>query len=167
MLHRAHTPSQNPPPPPKCASGRKVRPPRDGRRGAAAVEFALVLPLFMTLVMGGVDYGYFFFSEQVVANAAREGARAGTLVDPGGQAPTTTAKSTAIATATAWAQQYLTNNGVKCPGGGSGCISAKYITVGTSPAIEVKIQYNAQSLTGFTGVLLPNLVSAHSAMRWQ
>jgi hypothetical protein len=141
-------------------------PRRNPSRGAAAVEFALVLPLFVTLVMGSVDYGYFFFSEQVVANAAREGARAGTLIDPEGSVPSVTARSTAVSTATAWAQRYLTLNGVTCPGGGTSCISARYITVGASPGIEVSIQYNSQSLTGFTGVILPARVSAHSAMRW-
>jgi hypothetical protein len=52
-------------------------PRRHPEGGGAAVEFALVLPLFMALVMGALDYGYFFFSQQVVTNAAREGAGGG------------------------------------------------------------------------------------------
>jgi hypothetical protein len=52
---------------------------RDSRRGAVAVEFALVLPILLLLVLGGIDWGYFFFAGQIVANAAREGARAGSL----------------------------------------------------------------------------------------
>jgi Flp pilus assembly protein TadG len=50
---------------------------RNHPRGAAAVEFALVLPLLMVLVMGTIEWGRFFFLKQVVVNSAREGARAG------------------------------------------------------------------------------------------
>lgn len=53
---------------------RRVRRPRD-QLGAAAVEFALVLPLLLTLVLAVIEFGYMFFSEASVAGAAREGAR--------------------------------------------------------------------------------------------
>lgn len=49
---------------------------RIAERGAAAVEFAILLPLFL-LVLGGItDWGRFFFTQIQLANAAREGARA-------------------------------------------------------------------------------------------
>jgi hypothetical protein len=64
---------------------------RERQRGAVAVEFALVLPLLLLLVLGGIDWGYFFFSGQIVANAAREGVRVGSLsrtgIDPCAGAP--------------------------------------------------------------------------------
>jgi Flp pilus assembly protein TadG len=73
-------------------------------RGAAAVEAALVLPLFLFIVLGGIDFGYYFFASEVVANAAREAARVGsvqaTTVDP-----TVSAKTTAT--------NYLTSVGLK------------------------------------------------------
>ena len=47
--------------------------PRD--EGAAAVEFALVLTLFLTLVFGIIQYSYYFFQMQATTSAAREGAR--------------------------------------------------------------------------------------------
>jgi Flp pilus assembly protein TadG len=58
---------------------------RQGRRrqyegGAVAVEFALVLPLLIGLIMGTIDWGYYFFVSEVVGNAAREGARAGSVM---------------------------------------------------------------------------------------
>jgi Flp pilus assembly protein TadG len=47
--------------------------------GAELVEFALVLPM-MLLVFGGiVDFGLLLQRQQVVTNAAREGARLGVL----------------------------------------------------------------------------------------
>ncbi len=44
------------------------------RRGLAAVEFALILPLLITLVLGCVDFGRFAYSYIAVTNAARVGA---------------------------------------------------------------------------------------------
>jgi len=44
------------------------------RRGASAVEFALVLPLLITIVLGCVDFGRFAYTYIAVSNAAREGA---------------------------------------------------------------------------------------------
>jgi Flp pilus assembly protein TadG len=43
--------------------------------GAAAVEFALVSVLLLTLLFGIIQYGYFFFQSTAAEHAAREGAR--------------------------------------------------------------------------------------------
>jgi Flp pilus assembly protein TadG len=58
------------------ASGR-VR--RNNQRGAAAVEFALIAPLLMMLVFGIIDCGMFINTKTMIANAAREGARNGSI----------------------------------------------------------------------------------------
>ncbi len=52
---------------------------RRGDAGAAAVEFALVLVLFLTLVFGIIQYGYYFFQLQGASAGAREGARLAAL----------------------------------------------------------------------------------------
>ena len=48
-------------------------------RGAEAVEFALVVPFFLLLVFGVVDFGYMINHDTMVNNASREGAREGAL----------------------------------------------------------------------------------------
>jgi Flp pilus assembly protein TadG len=48
----------------------------DSRTGAAAVETALVLPLFFLIVFGVIEFGRAFMVAQLLTNAAREGARA-------------------------------------------------------------------------------------------
>jgi Flp pilus assembly protein TadG len=48
---------------------------RPRSRGQGLVEFALVLPLFLILVMGIMDLGLAVFSYNSITNAAREGAR--------------------------------------------------------------------------------------------
>lgn len=44
-------------------------------RGAAAVEFAIVLPVLLVLLLGIIDFGYAFYVQGALSNAAREGAR--------------------------------------------------------------------------------------------
>ncbi len=54
----------------------RLRPGRGSRDlGAAAVEFALVVPILLLLVMGILDYGRFFFDSISLRQGAREGAR--------------------------------------------------------------------------------------------
>ena len=48
---------------------------RRNQRGAAAVEFALVLPIFIFLVFGIIQYGFYFWTAETANSAAREAAR--------------------------------------------------------------------------------------------
>ncbi len=47
----------------------------ESERGAELVEFALVFPLLLLVVLGIIDFGFLFQRMEVVTNAAREGAR--------------------------------------------------------------------------------------------
>ncbi len=49
------------------------------RRGAAAVEFALMAPLLFLLVFGMVEVGRGLMVQQLLSNAARDGARSAIL----------------------------------------------------------------------------------------
>jgi Flp pilus assembly protein TadG len=49
--------------------------PRRGRRAVAAVEFAAVLPLILTLLLGIWEVGRLIEIQQYMENATREGAR--------------------------------------------------------------------------------------------
>jgi Flp pilus assembly protein TadG len=48
-----------------------------GQKGAAAVEFAIILPLLVILVFGIIDISTALYNKQVITNASREGAREG------------------------------------------------------------------------------------------
>lgn len=52
---------------------------RRARRGASAVEFAIVAPVFFLLVLGIIEFGRMVMVQQVITNAAREGARIAVL----------------------------------------------------------------------------------------
>jgi Flp pilus assembly protein TadG len=58
---------------------RLFRKSRRERLGAAVVEFAIVAPLFITLVFGMIEYGRMVMVQQLMVNSAREGARVGVL----------------------------------------------------------------------------------------
>lgn len=47
------------------------------RRGAEAIEFALIVPVMVLLTAGLVDYSWFYNLELAVIDAARHGGRAG------------------------------------------------------------------------------------------
>lgn len=50
-----------------------------GGRGQALVEFALVLPVFLLLILGVFDFGRLIFLHTSMTNGAREGARLATV----------------------------------------------------------------------------------------
>ncbi len=50
-------------------------------RGAAVVEFAVILPLLITLIAGIVDFSLLYFNKQILVTASREGARLGIIAD--------------------------------------------------------------------------------------
>lgn len=85
---------------PRCAIGRLRSTRRRSRQGSALVEFAVVLPVFLLLVLGMIEYGRMVMVQQIITNAAREGARVGVLDN---------STSTTVSTA---ANKYLTSAGI-------------------------------------------------------
>jgi len=57
-------------------------------RGAAAVEFALILPLFIMVIFGLIQFGFYFWTAETANSSAREVARrmaVGDCWDSGGR----------------------------------------------------------------------------------
>lgn len=48
--------------------------------GQDLVEYALVLPFFLFLMLGVIEFSLLYFQYSTIANAAREGARAGIVM---------------------------------------------------------------------------------------
>ncbi|WP_022910708.1 TadE/TadG family type IV pilus assembly protein [Aestuariimicrobium kwangyangense] len=107
---------------------------RKGQRGAAAVEFALVLPVLLVLLLGIIEYGYQFFLYGSAAGAAREGARAMAI-------------STKSADAVTKADLAFTNTTGKI---GSIAVSPGGTCTAGNPVV-VTVTYNYSGLTGFFG----------------
>lgn len=52
------------------------KPKKDKREdGQAMVEFALILPIFLLILCGIIDFGWLFYNQLSLNNACREGAR--------------------------------------------------------------------------------------------
>lgn len=58
-----------------CSAARR----RAGRSGTAQIEFLMVLPVFLTLVLGSLELGCLLVTRYVVMNAAEAGVRTGIL----------------------------------------------------------------------------------------
>ena len=53
---------------------------KNGEKGQALVEFALLVPIFLLLLFAIIDFGMGFYSWITVTNGAREGARLGAVL---------------------------------------------------------------------------------------
>ena len=53
--------------------------PPTSRSGQAVLEFALILPIFLLLILAATDFGRAYLRLHLMASAAREGARVGSL----------------------------------------------------------------------------------------
>lgn len=73
---------------------------KTSRRGASMVEAAIILPIFLTLILGMLDLSVGVFRQHVVSQAARHGARR--AIVHGKMAPPKT---------TAWGTAAYTGNG--------------------------------------------------------
>jgi Flp pilus assembly protein TadG len=72
-------------------------------RGAVAAEFALLLPVLLTILFGIIEFGMIMYGREVVTNASREGARAGIIQRT---PPLTAGEITTVTT------NYLTGTGI-------------------------------------------------------
>ncbi len=111
---------------------------RKSERGAAALEFAIVLPVLILMLVGIVDFGMVMGAQSQVANAAREGGRAGALT--GMQSEAEGAAKAAIA-----GMPGATNSGTKVvvtctKTNGSGCNMAGTDS-NTGSTVTVTITY--------------------------
>lgn len=60
------------------------RPRHDGESGQSVVEFSLLVPIFMMILFGMIEFGFVFTHQLTVEYATREGARAGAALGNGG-----------------------------------------------------------------------------------
>jgi hypothetical protein len=59
----------------RCRCGSDAKRGLRGERGALAVEAAVILPVLILLILGGMDLGHRYYIQYVTSNASREGAR--------------------------------------------------------------------------------------------
>jgi Flp pilus assembly protein TadG len=131
-------------------------------RGAAAVEFALMIPILLSLVMGMIDFAWYFYVDHVITNAAREGARAGTLWT---RADDGNGEGRLIPDATQTATTHVVSAGLSSA---KVTVTVPPVTPGLVEEVKVTVAYPVGSVSGFFGTtLLPANATATSVMRRQ
>ena len=111
-------------------------------RGAVAAEFALILPVLLTILFGIIEFGMVMYGREVVTNATRERARAGIIQ----KTPAVTAEQiTSVAT------NYLTGTGVSAA---SVTFAVPASGGGTGTPVTVTATYRYPWLVPYIPVLL-------------
>ncbi len=131
--------------------------------GAAMLEFALILPWFLLILFGIINYSILLFDQAIITNAAREGARWGSI--------NTTKTSTAVCASSSpgstdpcgVANNYAASGLISF---GGATVSASSTGDGTSGSeVMVTVTYNytglGYSLTNFDNQLTAKAVMYH------
>jgi len=134
---------------------RVTRSKRAARRGAALVEFALVAPIFLLLVVGSIEFGRAIMVQEALTNASREGVRTG--IEDGSL---TTDVTTAV-------NNYLTDMSIS--GASTSVTPADPGTTsgGTEVTVTVSISYSSISWVPSPMFLKNTTLSATSVMQRQ
>ena len=121
--------------------------PSERTAGAAAVEFALLFPLFILIVFGTIDMGFAFNQKINLTQAAREGSRYGSTLGIKASHKTLTNLDGTIDT---WLLNVAT---VVIDAGGSDLATSRanrYICVAMGGTTTKRIVYSGSSTTGTT-----------------
>jgi TadE-like protein len=152
---------------PPASGGAMGRPPASvramSRRGANAIEFALTLPLFLTVLFAMIEYGYLFAMQAGIDNAIATACRSGAMIDPNAGSPTAVAEAT-----------FTSRGAMFCDGGGACSFIAEDLSTGEYAAPNRTLRCSAtrtmSELTGFLPeAIYPPTISSASYYRleWQ
>ncbi|MCQ6271389.1 pilus assembly protein [Pseudarthrobacter sp. R1] len=107
----------------------------DSERGAAAVEFAILLPLLLMLVLGTIEFGRAYNAQITLTNAARDGVRVMAIANDPTSAKTA-AKNAAASVSTTIPTSDIT-------------LSTNACSIGAQVTLTIK--YNLSTITGIAG----------------
>jgi len=113
---------------------------RISERGAAAVEFAIVVPLLVMLLLGIMEFSRVYNAQSELSAAAREGVRVLTVT--GNQTTARTAAKSVAVSLNPGLQDSNFSFGAPCP---------STVSAGTSPQATITITYSLSTLTGIAG----------------
>ncbi|MEQ1502226.1 MAG: TadE family protein [Myxococcota bacterium] len=131
-------------------------PRRTGRRGGAAVEFALIAPVLFAMLSGIVEWGWYLFNLQLVLNAVADGTRAGARIPMSASpSPATVAHDRAAA--------LLQSLGVVSSASTASAAVTVITSTGATPEVFVSVSLPYTPLIGL--IPTPATYSAQSTMR--
>lgn len=128
---------------------------RSGRaNGVAAVEFAILLPVLILIVVGTLEWGRYFTIRESVIHAAREGARGGTLLEATSE------------DACAAASDFLVSIGISASCGDGIAVDMTHSIPGGSaaiPAVQVTIDVGFETVTSLP-LAVPDNIHVEAVM---
>ncbi|MBT2532082.1 pilus assembly protein [Arthrobacter sp. ISL-48] len=113
---------------------------RASERGAVAVEFAIVAPVLVMLLLGIMEFGRAYNAQASLSAAAREAVRV--MAITGKTADATNIAKSAASSLSPGLQGTDMHFGTPCP---------TTIPPGTSPQTTLTITYNLSTITGIAG----------------
>ena len=121
--------------------------------GSVLIEFVIVLPVFLLLLLASIDWGWYFVLRETAVNATREGARAASV------APAGRAQDDATVAVTNYLRSTLGEGRVRNP-------QFAWPVVNGRQAISVSlVDYPAGPITGFAPTRVPTTLTATTVMR--
>ncbi len=140
---------------------------RGKRRGSTLIEFALIVPVLLAIVMGIIEFGWQVRNQLTVANAAREGARYASV---GKKTTEITARIKSMAASIPGAPTSLTITIFRNDAGGTTYATAVGDTATTNNAptgslIRIQVSAPNRSLTGIFPFLNNRTVRSEVVMR--
>jgi Flp pilus assembly protein TadG len=118
---------------------------RSGRPwGQATVEFALILPVLLLLVMGAMETGRLFNAYLIISNGAREGARLGSVQ---GTSSAIVTKVQSVTSTLNAASRTITVTGAQGAAGGTVTVTVVYRFAFITPLIGRLFPSNPYNLT--------------------
>ncbi len=113
---------------------------QQNERGAVAAEFALLLPVLLTILFGIIEFGMIMYGREIVTNATREGARAGITQGP---------PKLSTGAITTISNNYLVNTGVNPA-------NVTFTAVGAGGATPATLTVTAQLSVFFSDPVYPS-----------
>ena len=121
----------------------------NNQTGAAMVEFAIVLPLLLTLIFGMIEFSIMLYDKAMITNATREGTRLGILfrTDP--------IPATGIGSIPDTVDNYLQNNLISL-----GQPNATWTTSVSGTCTAAGAPITVTVTYPYTFLVLPNFITA-------
>lgn len=138
------------------------------RRGQGIVEFAIIIPVLIAMLIGIVEFGWLVKNNLTVSNATREGARAASLGKTNAEVTSRIQNSITPLSLTAAGSsvemRYSTTDGSDgFPNAMTSNANSNSVPVGSFIRITVKIKH--RPLTGFFKFLTTRNLTAYVTMR--
>lgn len=135
---------------------------RRWRRGANAIEFAIILPIWVMITLGIIEFSWMYYQQSALNASAALGCRAGSLVDPGDDDQYISAVETK-------AEEVLLASLIDSGGGLCDTCLVDAYTVGTAPgrSLVCEVSREVDPILGFLASRTTLDTTQVSRLEWQ